>query len=32
VHLRTQKLGNAEKSRLRDVKGADFIRYWRKSG
>jgi len=32
VHLRTQQLGNAEKAGLRDVKEADFIRYWRKSG
>jgi len=32
VHLRTQQHGNAEKSGLRDVKRADFIRYWRRSG
>jgi len=30
--LRTQQHGNAEKSGLRDVKRADFIRYWRRSG
>jgi len=32
VHLRTQQRGSAEKSGLRDVKRADFIRYWRRSG
>ena len=28
----TQQCGSAEKSGLRDVKSADFIRYWRRSG
>ena len=32
MHLRLQKHGNAEKSGLRDVKRANFIRYWRRSG
>ena len=32
VHLRTQKRESAEKSGLWDVKRADFIRYWRRSG
>jgi len=27
-----QQRGSAEKSGLRDVKRADFIRYWRRSG
>ena len=32
VHLTMQQRGTAEKSGLRDVKRADFIRYWRRSG
>jgi len=32
VHLKTQTLGNVEKSGLRDVKRAEFIRYWPRSG
>jgi len=32
VHLRTQQLGSAEKSGLRDGKRADFIRNWRRCG
>ena len=31
MHLRTQHLGSAEKSGLRDGKRADFIRNWRRS-
>jgi len=30
--LRTQQCVSGEKSGLRDVKTADFIRYWRRSG
>ena len=30
--LRTQQRVSGEKSGLRDVKRADFIRYWRRSG
>jgi len=30
--LRTQQRASGEKSELRDVKIADFIRYWRRSG
>jgi len=32
VHIRTQQRESAEKSGIRDVKRADFIRYWRRSG
>jgi len=32
VHLRTQKGGSAEKFGLQDVKRADFIQYWQRSG
>ena len=32
MHLRTQQRGSVEKPGLRDVKRADFMRNWRRSG